>query len=542
MDAADVSSKSASKPRMILRFGGGLNENSDPNPDECSMGYNFDLDVNNASFKARLPIDVYGTAPNGGSINAILQLVKRDNTDTTLVNASDKIYLWDGSSGFTLKTTITDGAKLRSAYWSLGDYLVISDVNLKNPVLKWDGTTCSVMPTGLGHPFYAKYAICHANRIWYFNIVDNATAYPHMIVASAFEDPTTLDATVRGGPTSQGGSGGLSTGLEAFFLLSPDLRPINGVCFFKSTLIISTVDGKLFQLTGTKSTDFEFTDFFDMEPAIGDESLLPIGNDVLYFRRGGRLSLMFATQDYGDVNIADVSNWIPNTVSQVATVNSMVYDVLTQRALLFIPGKVLVLFKNILSQERYSLKTAISPWSVYTTQDASNFDTNHATYIRHPGGSDYTVFFGDASGRILDMDGEQADDGGTQPIIAYRRSRHIGTEILNPWPWMEENITGHLRYLRNAATECSLLIEWDDEYNTSQMNLTLKGPAANDTTTPYFGGNFYFNRSSYFNQGFEFAQRQSSLNLSPGGKGPGFYIGLYLASDNPFEIRSVEFD
>jgi hypothetical protein len=67
--------------------------------------------------------------------------VKRDGTETTLTVNGSKAYLWDGASSFTDKGTVTTDALLRGEYWSLGEYLVITDLNLNNVLKTWDGTT-----------------------------------------------------------------------------------------------------------------------------------------------------------------------------------------------------------------------------------------------------------------------------------------------------------------------------------------------------------------------------------------------------------------
>src|SRR3979490_1065936 len=137
---AELWSDNAPAPRLILTFEHGLNENTNPAPGECSSGVNFTLNATQTSFVPRLPSDLKGTAPNAGASTGFLQLIKRDNTETTLVTAGNTVYLWNGSSTFTSKGAVTSPAYLRGAYWSLGEYLVISDVQLNNVVPKGDGT------------------------------------------------------------------------------------------------------------------------------------------------------------------------------------------------------------------------------------------------------------------------------------------------------------------------------------------------------------------------------------------------------------------
>jgi hypothetical protein len=540
----DSFADAAPSPRLILQFPFGLNEGTDAQPGECVEGYNFDLAAFRTALIPRAPFDLKGTATNGGALTGLLQLVKRDNTETTLTVNGNKVYLWDGASTFTSKATVTSAALLRGEYWSLGEYLVITDLNLNNVVATWDGTTYGAMThTGIAGNLFAKFAICHLNRMWLFNITIGTTAYPHMILACKFEDPTNWDSSTRGGATTVGG-GTFATGLEAFFLLVPDLKAINGVCLFQNTLVMSTDKGRMWQLQGTSAKDFQFVDFIDTAPAIGVETVISIGNDVIFPRQGQAIAMLFATQAFGSALQAELARWIMTQLSGVTVFNQIVYDVTNQRVLFFVNGKVLVLYKEILAQDRGALHVGPSPWGVYLTQDTASFNTLAAKYMLRPGTAIYSVFFGDSTGRIFDLYGTNTsgDAGSTNSTVpVLRKSRHIGVEILNPWPFVEENITGHVRYRRIVATNVTVSFDWDDEYNTTQNVIALKGPPANDPS-PYFGGSFYYTGTSYYNQGFSATKRMASMNIDPGGKGPGFFCSLSANCGPPFQIDQLELD
>jgi hypothetical protein len=534
----------APSPRLILNFPYGLNENITPQPGECTEGYNFDLETFRTSFNPRMPFDLKGTAPNAGKLTGLLQLVKRDNSETTLTVNGNQVYLWDGASSYTSKASVTADALLRGEYWSLGEYLVITDLNLNNVVATWDGTTYSTMThTGIVGNLFAKFAIVHLNRVWLFNITIGVTKFPHMILACKFEDPTNWDSATRGGATTVGG-GAFVTGLEAFYLFVPDLKAINSVCLFANQLIISTDKGRIWTLEGTSAKDFQFVDFQDTAPSIGVETMIQMGNDVIFPRQGNAITLLYATLNFGNVLQANVAHWIPTTLSNVTTYNQIVYDTTNQRVLFFVNGKVLVLYKDILAQDRGALMAGPSPWSVYQTQDSASFNTLAAKYMLRPGTSVYSVYFGDSAGRIFDLYGSGAvgDAGSSNSTVqVYRKSRHIGVEILNPWPYVDENITGHVRYRRQVAVNLTVSFDWDDEYSTSSNVLALKGPPANDPS-PYFGGSFYFGGTSYYNQGFSAARRVASMNISPAGKGPGFFVSLSASTSSPFQVDSLELD
>lgn len=530
----------ANPPVIQLKFPWGLNENLEQDLGECSAGYNFELAYGQQSFVPRKPFDLKGTAPNAGAITGFIQLVKNDNTQSTLVAAGSIIYQWDGASTWTNKGGITSPALLRDVTWQLGNYSIITDINLNNPVSKWDGTTFGALTTGLGSTLYAKYAIVFLNRVWLFNIKYGTTSYPHMILACKFEDPTNWDTSTRGGPTNVGG-GSFATGLEAFYLLVPDLKAINGVCLFANQLLISTDTGRLWNLQGTSSSTFQFVDFYDNSPAVGQENVVAIGNDVVFARQGGAIALVSATQNYGNVFTGNLSSWLPTTTANLNGFTQIIYDVAYQKVYFFTQDKVLVLFKNLLAQDRYQVLSGKSPWGVYTTQDSSGFNTKAAKFMLMPGTTNYGTYWGDNVGRVMMMDGTgTGGDAGASAIQVSRTSRHFGNEIINPWIWTQENINGHIRYKRDTQISFTLTLIWDDEYASSTNVVTLKGPSGVNSAA-YFGGNFYYSGTSYYNQGFQFANYTSSINIDPGGKGPGFYVTTYTSTNVPFEVASVDF-
>lgn len=525
------------KPRFTLKFPFGLNESDTPQIGECIEGYNFDLKLDSDVLRPRAPFDLKGTATNSSEITGLLQLVKRDATQTTLVVAGSTVYLWDGGSTFTSKGTVTATALLRDTYWSLDDYLVITDLNWKNVVKKWDGTTFENLTTGLSDDLYAKYAIQYLGRMWLFN-VKTSTETPHLMVASAFEDPTSYDTSARGGPATSGGSA-FSTGLEAFYMLTPDLRPINGVALYQDTLIISTDHGKLFKLTGSSASDFAWVDFFDGSPAVGTETVANIGNDVVFMREGGHINLLSATQLFGDVKAYELSRWIPDSIKNLTDAIT-VYDKIGQRVLFFVNNEVLVLFKNLLRSDRTQLESGNSAWSKYITDDSSNFNTKAARFMYRPGTTDYSVFFGDSTGRVFDLNGEGSGDAGSSDIKLLRKSRVINNEVIDPWPYIYEILHGRVQYRRNGPFDLTLSFDWDDEYNVSSSIATLKGAPAGNFAV-YFASDIYFGGDVYFSEGFVFEGKISSKGFSPTGKGPGFFLSVSADTKVQYQVDKIEF-
>lgn len=528
------------EPKLLLTFPAGLNENQTPDIGEASAGYNFELGARQSKLIPRDAFDLKGTAPNGQSVNGIAQLIKRSTgAQTTLIAAGTVVYNWNGTT-FTSVGTITNGAKPRDLYWSLGDYIIMTDVSstTANVVTMWDGTTFQTMPTGLAGTFSAKYAVVFNSRVWFFNITSAGVNTPHMIVVSAFENPQNLNIANRGGPTNLGGTT-FATGLEAFYLLVPDLKAINGVSVFQNVLIISTKDGQLFKLTGTSAADYQFTSFYTGSAAVGTECMVNIGNDVAYIRKGGNINLMRSVQAFGDVKSNDIARWIPNTTKDI-TDSIAVYDQTKQKIHFFNGGKVLVLFKDILygAETDSAINQGLSPWSIYKTDHPSQFNTSAARYMQLPGTTTYSVLFGDALGNIFDLNGTGSLDGGLYGVQLSRTSRVIDESILNPFPWNEEVLLGKVQYRRLSTTTLNISFQWTDEYNTSIVSIPLKGPIAGNVGAVY-NKSSYYGGGAYYSQGFQFANVLSHQNFSPTGKGSGFYITLGNQGTAQWQVDQV---
>ena len=516
---------------MKLYFGGGLNEQQQPDIGEAAANsYNFDLSKDQNRLIPRAPFDLKGTATNAGDIRGLMQLVKRDDSETTLVQSGNVVYLWDGANAFTSKGTTSALSKLRDTYWSLGDYLVITDLAKLTAVSKWDGTTFSAITTGLGSTLYAKYGIVHHGRMWLFNVT-TTTDTPHLMVASKFEDPDSYSTTQRAV------TGTFATGLEAFYMLTPDLRPINGLAkTLAGDLIVSTVEGGLFKLSGTSATTYKWDNFYPGSQAVGDESMVSTGNDIQYMRKGGNIESLVATQQYGDVAADDLSRWIPEQVRNL-TGAIAIYDQQNQKVLFFLAGKILVLYKDILfggaltaeTQERAKL----SPWSVYKTNHDSGFTTSAVKYMRKPGTTDTSVYFGSSAGAIFDLNGVgTGGDGGTTEIQLIRKSRLLESNIRHA-------TRGSVEYRRVNDVSFNLELDWADEYNSSTASVNLKGPPSGDVGA-FFSGLVYFGGTIYFSQGFAFAGKVSHQNFSAVGKSPAAFLTCSALTAKSWRVDHVE--
>lgn len=520
-----------------LTFEGGLNEQdvSTVSPSECIEGYNFELGGLNTHFNPRMPFDSLGTATNASPINGFIQLIKNDDSETTLVQSGDTVYLWDGASSFTSKGTVSSSSRLRGVTWELGGYSVIVDTAKQTVVKQWDGTSFTTLTTGLTPAtLYAKYGIVHLGRVWLFNVKTTSDT-PHLLVASAFEDPTSYDTSKRAGDSS------FSTGNEAFYMLTPDLLPINGACLFYNTLIISTEKGRLWKLTGSDSTDFAWEPFYAGSAAIGTESMANTGDDVAYMKKDGVIESLISTQTFGDVKTDDLSRFIRTTTSGLTSCIT-IYDQSRQKVYFFSgSNKLLVLFKDMLGQKD-SEGNLLSPWSVYKTDHSSSFSTNAAVYMRQPGGSNYFVYFGDSAGTIYQLDGTSEGDAGTTDIQTFRKSPIVYLlkdkygNIIDP---SKQPIRGRVYYRRVADCDLLLDFEWADDYSINRCTVPLNGPASGDGAA-YFGGSAYFAGSFYFNTGFQLAQRTSTKGFSAVGRGPGFYVSTTITTSLVFDVMKLE--
>ena len=433
------------------------------------------------------------------------------------------MYEWDGSTSFTSRGTVNASSKLRGTTWSLGGYSVITDLEKLTVVKKWDGTSLTTLTTGLGASLYAKYGIVHLGRMWLFNVT-SGTATPHLMVASAFENPESYNTSLRAQDSS------FSTGNEAFYMTTPDLLPINGVALFFNTLIVSTENGRIWKLTGSDSMDFAWQPFYAGSSGVGTETMVNTGNDVIYMRRGGNIESLMATQNFGDVRTDDLSKWIIEVTKEFTDCRS-IYDQKRQKVYFFnSSGSIPVLFKDMQT-------SGFSPWSVYKTSHTSNFSTNAAIYMRAPGGTDWFVYFGDSSGNIYKMEGTGDGDNGDTDIESYRRTLLI-EELEGYNPPLNE-LSGLVHYRRIADCDLVMQFEWGDDYSITSCTVPLEGPPTGDTAN-YFGGTSYFGGAYYFNTGFFYSDRVSTKGFTPVGRGIGVNIDLSITSSQQFDIFKIQ--
>lgn len=513
-----------------IRFGGGLNQLDDElvNIEECIDGENFLLNADKREFIPRPGFALKGTATNALPVRGIMQLVKRDNTETTLIQAGPDVYVWDGAASFTSKTPtsstpIKTDSVLRGTYWSLDDLLIITDVSLQSPVWEWNGTTISELSHGIAGvtDLFAKWSVVWNNRIWLFNIKTDATLNPHMLLAGEFEVRTNFDNSVTPETTSVA-----LVSTAPFYMLAPDLKPINAVAVFYDTLLISTKDGAVFKITGHTAADYKIVPYYSGSSVAGNELMINIGNDVMYVKTGGKIETLRSTEQFGDTKADDASKWIPD---EVANINSgvMTYDQKNQRVMLFTNNKLLVLDKYIWDQQQN-----VSPWMKWTTGMASNLDVEAAAYIKIPGTQNRSVYFGGPLGQIYDANGSSGDAGSVL-VNAFRKTR-----LIQELDTVNEIVSGRITYRRKAAQNLQMTFEWTDEYADSINNVPLKAPVTSIGSI-FWGGNNYWGEAIYWGAGGVSEERVSTVGFSAVGKGPSFFLTTRVVGTSDFTITRI---
>jgi hypothetical protein len=510
---------------MRVTFIGGMNEQEYPNLAEAAAGsQNFDLNKSQLQYLPRAPFDHVSTAPTTSPVQGIMQLVKRDDTQTTLVQAGKDVYQWSGVTTWAVTGSVNASSKLRDIYWSLDDYLVICDIEKLTPVMRWDGTAFGLLGTGLGSSLYAKYGAVHNNRVWLANVTIGSTAYPHVILASAFENPQLYDSSKRAGDST------FSTGLEAFYLVSPDLRPINGLHSFYGTLVFSTMNGALSRLTGVDSQDYAIESLYPKSNAAGTEGMINAGNDLLYMRTGGAIESLRATEQYGDVSVDDLSRFIPTSTAGLTDAIS-VYDQVRQKVMWFTSSKVLVLFKDFLASQ-------LSPWSLYKTVHADAFNTSAAKYMRRADKT-YTVYLGGSNGEVFDLNGSgESGDAGAHQVLSARTLRPITEQELR---LRQMILRGRVQYRRRTPCTLTISATWGDELSMSSADIPLRGAAAGQAQTVY-GGAVYYGGDFYYNAGTEGLNLIATKGFSLVGKGSSVVLSYSVQTSEPFQIDHVDIE
>lgn len=493
---------------IVITFAGGLDTRrrpADADVNECTAGENFDLDAQQLTMRTRQPFDLVATAPNAAEIRGFAQLITRDNTITTLVQAGGNVYSWDGETTFNLVGTVNSGSKIRGPrdnIFSISDKVVITDLEKLTPVKTWDGTTFEDLDhniTGTSQLF-AKYAKVAKERLLLFNIKTDADDNPHVMIGSETGTLNTLSTSTK--PSSAIGPA------DAFFLVTPDLKPINGAEFGFGQLIMSTTEGRLFILQGNSAFDHSFEPFFEGSAIAGNEGMQNIGNDVL-FGLPGRIESLTGTLNFGDVETNDLSNPITPDVEDI-TEWRIVYDRNRQQALCFPKGaaQLWVLHKSLLSLSQGHIQSAsgqtISPWSKWTTTQSMNFEPSTVMALKEPISKKDVVYAGGSAGEIYLINGSGDQDGGTDDVTASRTSK------LFKIPHTAElfNIEGWIDYRLQFATTVTITFIWGG-HEFPEQSITVPLQEANFAV---YNGDAWYNGEFFYSARFQTQIKRHTFN------------------------------
>lgn len=519
---------------LKIPFGGGFNSAVNPariDITECADGENFDITLDGDTFRPRPPFDLEGTTPNAKEVRGIISLQKANGQRSVLIQAEDTVYNWDGADTFTSVGSCHPNSRLRGGKYStstLDDFVIITDLEKKTVVKKWDGLTFVDFAHNLSFPeFFAKYCFISDERAFFFNVQSDIDV-PHIILGSARGTTTSTSAVETLAVTDRPSSAVAEN--DPFFIPMPDLKPINGVVQALGIIAISTLNGQLWKLLGNTPTVAVTNDAFRIERlfldagAVGDESLISVGNDI-FFGRQGLVDSLIGAEAFGDVEPDDPSRFINKEIENVAGWAASIYDTRKKKAY-FWPddgNEVWVFSQSIYEplKKRESSGTPISPWSKYTTAlgDADFRQSSVALVERISDGQEF-VYFGGAAGKFYSFDGDGVQDSGSATVTAKRT-----TGLIELPRGAAYDVKGHVTYTKKAAGSLTLTFKYGgDELVDETTTLTIPAPSGGS----HFGGEVYFGGDFYFGAPFE--SRLEWQNYNVPGKGNFVQVEAELSS------------
>lgn len=526
--------------RVELKFGSGINtaqSETDIDPKECARdSVNFDLHIKDSFFSGRKAFDLIATTADLGDIRGFAQLKKQDGSLSQLVQSGANVYSWDGTTGFVLVGTVAAGARLRGhvnrSNWSLDEVIIITDIELRQPVMTWDGTTFATLAHNLTGDFYAKYCFVEGEAAWYANVVSGAAgvATPHLLARSAVSDYT--DLSVADKPSSSLGDD------DPFFLLTPDLRPINGLLAAFGLIVTSSQNGRIYKITGTTAKDMAIEQLYDGSGADGTEPMELVGNDIVYGRQGA-IETVFSVQNFGDVAADDLSLPIALDIADFGDW-TMVFNPRLKKVYIFSEGQqtCLVYHKNFrdLRLQRIQSRTEApedSPWAPWTTRHAIGFQPSSVMMLYRPTDGTEQVYMGGNAGEIFMLEGDGGLDGGTEDIQCIRVSKVFEA----PSDAVGFNISGFISYRKEFAVPLTITLRYQGtKQEDRSISLTMQG----NTNVEVFNGDAYFGGDFYFGVLFEGRLTRNQINAA--GLASQFQIEVAVDGSQQFAIHKIQYE
>jgi hypothetical protein len=327
---------------------------------------------------------------------------------------------------------------------------------------------------------------------------------------------------------------------DPFYILTPDLRPINGSTESFGRYLFSSRYGSMYSLAGGSAKDFSISPLYTNSAATGDEGLVFAGNDVIYARAGSIESLSGA-ETFGDVENDDVSRQIAFDIRGFEKFR-LIYDAFLKKLYVFPDGSdtVWVFHKPIqdqLAKDVTQLRpgAVMSPWAAITTTHSTGFQPTTVWSMRDPSTNHERVYFGGTDGSLYAFDNDTYEgDGGTTDIVTTRLSKNFV-----PPKGKFNRVSGWVRYRSGSNVTLTLTFEYGGFALADQV-VTVILPA--NTGADYWGGDVWFSGDFYFNQQFD--TRLESQKYSAAGHGSECRVRASVTSSNSFSIAEIgiEFD
>lgn len=515
---------------LLIKFGGGLHTRAaedDIGEREAADGNNFLLDLENRELRARGPFDLVATAPNSAAIRGGGSFLLSDGTAAAFFQAGDTVYAFDGADfqASPVLDTVSTSARLRAHWrshaWTLGDKCIITDLALVEVVKEWDGSSVIVDPTFLSGAsanfgtFHAKYCDVSNERAVFAHVKDASATTRHMIVGSERGSFERISVSDR--PSSDLGAD------DPFFLLAPDLRPINGLVQAFGTTVFSTEQGQLFNLTGVDAQDFAIEDFYAGSAAAGQEALAYIGNDVIYGRKG-RIESLRDTDRFGDSEADDITRQIADTVKEYVGW-TIVYNSRLNRVYCFPTSQSEVwVFDTVM------LGGDVSPWMRWVTSHSLAFQPTFVQSMLDPADGLEYVFMGDSSGNIYRLEGTgTGGDGGTNNI-----STEFVTKLFSaPLTAEAFDFEGWIKYRKDVEATIELIFEYAGE-NIFNETIEVTFPAI--TERSFYANGLYYNDGNYYGT---ISGRLARQKIAPQGAGTDFQVRVKSDGKAAFSINEI---
>jgi hypothetical protein len=511
---------------VSIRFGGGLHTRASEDeidPREAAGGKNFLLDLENRELRCRPPFDLVGVVPNAAEIRGGGSLLTSGGIIKTFFQAGDTVYEWDGATTFTSIGSVNATARLRGHWrshnWQLDDVLLVTDMELTETVKQWDGATWADVAftneaAAAFGAFYAKYLSISHERAVFANTRDAGGFFPQMMVGAERSNYQVITVNQRPGGDPE----------DPFFLVTPDIKPINGLVEAFGSTIISTEKGQLFNLTGFDASDFSFTDFYAGSSASGAESMAYVGNDIFY-GRAGRIESVRDTDRFGDSEADDLTSGIADQVADY-TGWRIVYNSRLNRAYLFPSGISECWVYNIAMRGG-----KLSPWMRWRTDHSLAFLPTFVMAMLDPADGLEYVFMGDSSGHIYRLEGRGAGDGGATAIATEWLTRLF----VAPLDAEFYRIEGYVKYRKNVAFNIDMTFEYAG-YELSTQGVSMTVPTTGITAW-YFGGNYYWGGNIYW--GASAINRLLRQRFQAAGQASDFQVRINVNSPNAFALNEI---